>query len=1326
MKKILGFLCGLLAIFTTFRAGAVVYYVNTANATPVSPYGSWAAAATNIQDAISVASAGDTVLVTNGVYQFGGLVCGTITNRVCLNKALTVQSVNGPFVTVIQGSGITSNGKNCVRCAWLTNGATLSGFTLTLGFASYGNDSSGAGVACYSNAVVANCVIWSNTASQFGGGAFQGTLNNCDLYNNLAQAGSGAYNSALVNCTVINNTNSYGHNGLYGGSATNCIVYNNYGGNIVSTPSGAVSYCCTTPLPSSGTHNFTNAPQFFVDNVHLLPVSPCVGAGTNSVTTGTDLFGQNWGNPPSVGCCEQALAPVITQPIYSLSNNPIGFTLGALALNTNSLSFWWQENGTNLQDNGHFTGSQTTNLSAIGVLATDAGVYDLVASNSFGVVTSALVQVTIHFVNAGGTNPIAPYLSWATAATNLQDADSIAAPGDIVLATNGVYAFGGKSMDGVITNRLAIDRAIVVQSVNGPGVTFIQGLWNPTVTNGLAAIRCVWMTNSTALAGFTIQGGATRQVTAMSLSQDTAGGGIYGANTSIFGLPVLTNTFVFNCIIATNSASLEGGGAYEVNLNNCEIIGNQAVGSGVAGSGFSNAGSGGGTYGCNLNNCLVTGNSALQGSGGGTENGSLNVCALNGNSAPLYGGGAYGGSLANCTVSGNTSGGYGTYGGAVASATLVNCIVYGNSVRPSTTYTNSYNCVFSYCDSDPLPSGAGNIDVNPQFIADGIHLSATSPCLGAGTPVTNILGGTDIDGQQWSNPPAIGCDQWQPAPVVALQPVSQVQPAVRALSLLTSVAGQPPFTCYWFFDGTLVPGGSHYSGVGTTNLLVNSFDAPDAGTYRVVISNAFGVVTSQVVQVTIHCANAAGTSPATPFLNWATAATDIQSAVDAANPGDIILVANGLYATGGRPYNGGTSNRVVVSQPVTILSMNGWSNTVIQGAWDPATTNGPAAIRCCLLLTNASLSGFTLQGGATQANFNDGGGGVNGGGRVQFPNVFGILGTVNNCLLTGNQALNGGGAYAVNIVNCLVDSNNATFYGGGTYASCLTNCTVVGNTAGNSGGLYSLGNCSTANSIICDNFSFSSSPSYLDCGVQGGSVNNCCCNSAHLSGNSNLYAGPLFVDNQFHLAVNSPCRGTGSALVVQGFDLEGEAWAGPPSMGAYEVNNADLTSPLSVAIQTSSPIARTTAYPGEIIRFIGLTTGHAGTISWSWGDGAISTNVDFVGRHVWTNSGNYTVTFTAYNIANPGGVSATMLFAVSPVLPPTPQIISGTGTNGFQFQFPTQYEINYQIQTTTNLAPPVSWSTVQTVYGSGSNATYTVSNPTNAAQFFRLVAQSPL
>jgi hypothetical protein len=114
---------------------AATHYVDLSSPNPAPPYTNWATAATVIQDAVDAAAVGDEVVVTNGLYASGGRVAGTNSwaSRVAVEKQITLRSVNGPQFTAIKGNqgGALSNWVNSVRCAYLANGACLTGFTLT-------------------------------------------------------------------------------------------------------------------------------------------------------------------------------------------------------------------------------------------------------------------------------------------------------------------------------------------------------------------------------------------------------------------------------------------------------------------------------------------------------------------------------------------------------------------------------------------------------------------------------------------------------------------------------------------------------------------------------------------------------------------------------------------------------------------------------------------------------------------------------------------------------------------------------------------------------------------------------------------------------------------------------------------------------------------------------------------------------------------------------------------------------------------------------------------------------------------------------------------
>ena len=176
----------------------------------------------------------------------------------------------------------------------------------------------------------------------------------------------------------------------------------------------------------------------------------------------------------------------------------------------------------------------------------------------------------------------------------------------------------------------------------------------------------------------------------------------------------------------------------------------------------------------------------------------------------------------------------------------------------------------------------------------------------------------------------------------------------------------------------------------------------------------------------VYYVNASSTNPVSPFATWASAAITIQDAVDVASAGDEVVVADGIYARGGSVVVGTLSNRVAVTKPLTVRSLNGPQSTIIQGYQVPGTLIGPATARCVYLVDGASLSGFTLTGGATSDDWESTASDIWGGGVwCDTTNAW-----VTNCVLRGNGAIRGGGISSGMLNNCMVVSNTCADFGG--------------------------------------------------------------------------------------------------------------------------------------------------------------------------------------------------------------------------------------------------------------------------------------------------------
>lgn len=784
-------------------------------------------------------------------------------------------------------------------------------------------------------------------------------------------------------------------------------------------------------------------------------------------------------------------------------------------------------------------------------------------------------SAAVYYVNVSNAAPAAPYTSWSTAATNIQDAVDASANGDMIVVTDGVYNVGARLTADGTTNRLVVTNAITIQSVDGPAATLVDG--------GQAG-RCMYLGAGVSLSGFTVTNGTA-----------VNGGGIYCGS---------SNTVVTNCVLANNTANY-GGGIYSGSLTNCTLSGNAC---GIAGGGAygsilngctltSNGGGsqsgGAGAFSCVLTNCTLTGNTNIFASGGGARSSTLVNCSLNGNSAvgagrnggaadsstlinctlsnnhaDAYGGGANGCLLTNCTVSGNNTdsegggvssstaqnctlssnnsgygggasfncllidcyinGNYASYGGGVYGSctlyncllvnntaggygggsdgcTLNNCTVSGNTAQPTFggygggAYTGTLNncivyynnggsgaadvsgCTLNYsCAS--TATGAGNISAPPNFIGTGTYyLAAGSPCIDAGnnayvTTVVDLAGDLRIV----NGTVDMGCYEYHTAnPLIVSVQANYTNAVVGYPVTFTGFYNGGTYNIWNFGDGTYATNVSTLSHIWTTpgnyQVALTLYDANYPG----------GVTGSVMVYVNSSLSayvNPNSMNPVPPYSSWATAATNIQDAVDAVNAGYIIVVTNGTYQYGGRVVYGALTNRLVINKPVVVQSVNGPSATFIVG--NPVL--GDSAVRCVYATNGVTLSGFTLTNGATRAagdSYTE-----QSGGAIYCDPTNAVV--ITNCVLAGNAAQNyGGGAYGGTLLNCIVASNSVASTGGGAYGGTLRGCSISNNVAGVSGGAAS---CVLSNCTISINTGAS----------QAGAVNSCTLDFCFLLNNS--------------------------------------------------------------------------------------------------------------------------------------------------------------------------------------------------------------------------------
>ena len=730
----------------------------------------------------------------------------------------------------------------------------------------------------------------------------------------------------------------------------------------------------------------------------------------------TNIFGSVTSTPASLLV---GVAPAISNSPLSLivtSGTPVGFTVTAGG--TTPLGFRWLKNGLALSDGGEISGSASASLMLITTMTNDAGAYAAVVTNIFGSVTSNPASLLVGFAPSISNAPQnLIVVSGGTAAFSTTACGS--APLAYQWLSNGVPLTDGGEVSGSATNLLTLTGvtindsagyAIVVTNIFGSVTSTPASLlvgFAPAISNSPSSLI---VTNGTP-AGFTVIADGTTPLGYRWLKNGLAlsdGGEISGtASPSLMLSTTTTNdigayaavvTNIFGSVTSTPASLLVG---FAPSISNAP-----------------------------QNLILVS---------GGTAAFSATACGTAplayqwlSNGVPLTDGGEVSGSATNLlTLTGvtiNDSAGY---------AIVVTNIFGSVTSTPASLLVGFAPAISNAPQSVVVGSGGatafgviagGTAPLAYQWLRNGLPLFDGSEISGSATnllavnPATAVDVGsyavivTNIFGSVTSTPAmlAIGVP-----PVITNAPLGLITLGGSPATFSVIAGGTAPLAYQWFANGAALSDGGEVSGSSSNILTLSDTVTNDTGGYVVVITNAFGSVTSAPASLLVGFAPAISNAPQSQIV-----ATGGFAAFGVTASGTAPFVyrwlLNGVPLTEGGPISGSATNLLTVS-PATTNNIGGYS-VVITNIFG-SVTSAPASlvVGAAPIITNSPQSIVAVAG--SPATF-----------------VVGVCGTapLTYQWLANGAPLSDGGEISGSASNILALSDTTTNDTGG-YSVVITN-----------------------------------------------------------------------------------------------------------------------------------------------------------------------------------------------------------------------------------------------------------------------------------------------
>ena len=674
-----------------------VIYVDPNCATPTYPYDTLETAAKTIAVALSEAGDGTTIYLVDDIHKSSAAMS--------LTKAVTVRSLSGDpsacmvsntanrtrtfylnnanawvrDITIAKGMSYQCNGGN----VFISNlGGCVSNCIITAGTADNYNGKGGNVGIESDDGLVTHCKITKATVNDYRSGAKGGAVHmtkgrlehsliidsNDNSNGSNASLASGVYvgGGTVLHCTIAGNTGKT-IGGIYADSGAvvkNCVIAGNkssatggdaaaWGGqaaafvNCYSDTSVAINEYCFTATAAALLKDIANG------DCTAAPASPIIDAGgTVADLPGVDLAGNPrvQGNAVDIGCYEAEAGVFsatfdadVTSGILPVT---VIFTATTDGAGENDvLSYAWDfGDGTTTTT---YTPSVEHTYTTGGILTVSLVVTDVTAGKTADPATRTdFLQFAprILYVDQACEAPAAPYGTWETAATKVQDALNAAVDGCEIVVRAARYADGA---------RINVEKSVHLHSETGnpEDVVFAR-------KSGVDHAILFVSAHGALVNGFAIEGGRANGYAGAGLSYGILGGCVsncvirncYGFNwsgehsavSSIYPTALTTH-----CVITNNSLAGDNGGGSK------SIVG---INSG------------------RLENCLVQGNYS-----GSSASDPVNLLSV-----------GSAGVVANCTFVGNTTINRGlVYVSSTSGGAVTNC-VFADNTFPTTGSTGGF------------------------------------------------------------------------------------------------------------------------------------------------------------------------------------------------------------------------------------------------------------------------------------------------------------------------------------------------------------------------------------------------------------------------------------------------------------------------------------------------------------------------------------------------------------------------------------------------------------------------------------------------------------